>query len=236
MSKYTENELYIHPAILYEKSRNGDKSVQCNLCSHYCTIKDSNVGTCLLRKNVEGELFTMTWGRTEGLAVDPIEKKPFYHFKPASKVLSFGTPGCNFRCMNCQNWQLSQAVKNYSDSSLKMNLLKPEHIAEYASIYKIDGISYTYSEPTIFFEYARDTIHACRKLKKTENIFHVFVSNGYFTKETLELINKENLLQAINIDLKFMNDNKYKTISGGKLQPVLDSIKRVFDLRNQVHL
>ncbi len=236
MSKYYEHDLYSHPAILYDKSSNGNKETHCKLCSHYCDIKEGNVGTCLLRKNIDGELFTMSWGRTEGLAVDPIEKKPFYHFKPASKVLSFGTPGCNFKCMNCQNWQLSQAVKNYSDEALRMNILKPGHIAEYASLYRLDGIAYTYSEPTIFFEYARDTIHACRKNKKTENIFHVFVSNGFFSKETFDLIDKENLLQAINIDLKFMDDKKYRKISGGELQPVLDSIKRVADMKEKIHM
>ena len=227
---------YHHPALLYDKTSDEKKSVICKLCSHYCEIKDGNIGICLLRKNIGGELFTMTWGRTEGLAIDPIEKKPFYHFKPSTKVLSYGTPGCNFRCMNCQNWQLSQAVKYYTDNSLSTKVFLPENIAEYAAVNKIDGISYTYSEPTIFFEYARDTILECRKNKKTESLFHVFVSNGFFTKETVEVIDKENLLNAINIDLKFMDDQKYKKITGGKLQPVLDSVKRIYDLRDKIHL
>ncbi|MBI5326511.1 MAG: AmmeMemoRadiSam system radical SAM enzyme [Ignavibacteriae bacterium] len=231
-----ENEYYHHPALLYDKLQDEKKSVICKLCSHYCEIKDGNIGICLLRKNIGGNLFTMTWGRTEGLAIDPIEKKPFYHFKPASRVLSFGTPGCNFRCMNCQNWQLSQAVKYYSDSAKATKVFLPENIAEYASINKIDGISYTYSEPTIFFEYARDTIIESRKNKKTESLFHVFVSNGFFTKEAVEIIDKENLLNAINIDLKFMDEQKYKKITGGRLEPVLDSIKRIYDLRDKIHM
>ncbi|TAL69997.1 MAG: AmmeMemoRadiSam system radical SAM enzyme [Bacteroidetes bacterium] len=231
-----ESEYYHHPAILYDRLGDEKKTVFCRLCSHYCEIKDGNIGICLLRKNIGGELYTMTWGRTEGLAIDPIEKKPFYHFKPETRVLSYGTPGCNFRCMNCQNWQLSQAVKYYSDKNLTTKVFLPEHIAEYAAINKIDGISYTYSEPTIFFEYARDTIIECRKNKKTESLFHVFVSNGFFTKETVDIIDKENLLNAINIDLKFMDDQKYKKITGGKLNPVLDSIKRIYDLRDNIHL
>ncbi|OGU12657.1 MAG: AmmeMemoRadiSam system radical SAM enzyme [Ignavibacteria bacterium GWB2_35_12] len=235
MSKI-DSEYYHHPAILYDRLNDEKNSVLCRLCSHYCEIKDGNIGICLLRKNIGGELFTMTWGRTEGLAIDPIEKKPFYHYKPGTKVLSFGTPGCNFRCMNCQNWQLSQAVKYYSDISLATKVFLPESIAEYAAIQKVDGISYTYSEPTIFLEYARDTILECRKNKKTESLFHVFVSNGYFTKEAVELIDRENLLSAINIDLKFMDNQKYKKICGGTLEPVLDSIKRIYDLRDKIHL
>lgn len=231
-----DNKYYHHPAVLFDRLEKENNTVVCKLCAHYCEIKDGNIGICLLRKNINGQLFTMTWGKTEGLAVDPIEKKPFYHFKPSSKVLSFGTPGCNFRCMNCQNWQLSQAVKYYSDISLPTKLFLPENIAEYAAIQKVDGISYTYSEPTIFFEYARDTIIECRKNKQTESLFHVFVSNGYFTKEVVEIIKKENLLSAINIDLKFMDNQKYKKISGGSLEPVLDSIKRIYDLRDKIHL
>ncbi|MCL5991059.1 MAG: radical SAM protein, partial [Bacteroidetes bacterium] len=235
MSKI-DNEYYHHPALLYDRLDDEKNSVICRLCSHYCEIKDGNIGICLLRKNIGGELFTMTWGRTEGLAIDPIEKKPFYHFKPSSKVLSFGTPGCNFRCMNCQNWQLSQSVRYYSDKALANKVFLPEHVAEYASIHKVDGISYTYSEPTIFFEYARDTILECRKNKQTESLFHVFVSNGYFTKEAVELMDRENLLSALNIDLKFMDEHKYKKIAGGTLEPVLDSIKRIYDLRDKIHL
>ena len=104
------NNLYFHLALLYEKLEN--KGVHCLLCSHFCKIKNDEYGTCELRKNIDGELFTITWGKPEGLALDPIEKKPLYHFKPGSKVLSFGTPGCNFTCKNCQNSHLSQQFHN----------------------------------------------------------------------------------------------------------------------------
>ncbi len=219
-------------ALLYEKL-DGEK-VRCNLCSHYCDIEEGKYGTCLLRKNVGGELYTYSWGAAEGFAIDPIEKKPFFHFKPGAQALSFGTPGCNFRCKNCQNWNLSQANKEYLHSlSAKA---PPESIAEIAVKRRVDGIAYTYSEPTIFFEYARDVVRETRKLKNGENLFHVFISNGFMTKETVELIDKENIIDAINIDLKFMNDDRYKKICYGKVQPVLDNIKRFNDLREKIHL
>ncbi|VVB57326.1 Radical SAM superfamily protein [uncultured archaeon] len=225
--------------------------LRCDLCAHYCVIKDGDVGACLIRKNEGGKLYSLNWGKAEGLAVDPMEKKPFFHFKPGTRVLSFGAPGCNFRCLNCQNWQLSQAVKQLGPRALQTPLLTPEMIAASAVKHQVDGVAYTYSEPTIFFEYAYDTIQACRKKmqkeKKEKNkpglppdFFHVFVSNGYFTKEMLDLVVRERLLSAIRIDLKFMDDKKYWRICGGRVQNVLDSIKRVAALRQNadwpVHL
>ena len=219
-------------AILYKK--NEDNSVNCLLCSHYCEIKPGKSGTCMTRTNIDGELFTYSYGSSTGFAIDPIEKKPFFNFKPGTKVLSFGTPGCNFKCRNCQNWNLSHAKK--SEISSFVSVVTPAEIADLAIKNKVDGISYTYSEPTIFFEYARDTILECRKKYPNENLFHVFISNGYMTKETINLISKENLISAINIDLKFMDNEKYKKICGATLQPVLDNIKRFSDLNDSIHL
>ncbi len=219
-------------AILYEKQ--DGNIVKCLLCSHYCEIKQGQVGTCLLRKNIDGELFTFSYGASTGFAIDPIEKKPFYHFKPGSKVLSFGTPGCNFKCLNCQNWQLSHAKPN-SLENLR-DEYPPSVIADLAIRNGVDGIAYTYSEPTIFFEYARDTIHQCRKNYPDIELFHVFISNGYMSKETIELIKNEKLISAINIDLKFMNNEKYKTVCNSSLQPVLDNIKRFNDLSDFIHM
>ncbi|MFC2129894.1 AmmeMemoRadiSam system radical SAM enzyme [Bacteroidota bacterium] len=220
------------PAILYEKKE--ENLIQCLLCSHYCEIKPDKSGTCLLRKNINGELYTYSYGAANGFAIDPIEKKPFYHFKPGSKVLSFGTPGCNFKCRNCQNWQLSHAGKNTLEN-LQQDA-PPAHIAELAIKHKVDGIAYTYSEPTIFFEYARDTIHECRKILPDSEIFHVFISNGYMSKETFDLVRKERLISAINIDLKFINNEKYRKICGATIQPVLDNIKRFQDLSDLIHM
>ena len=216
-------------------------AVRCHLCAHACLIPKGGVGACLVRRNEGGRLRTLSWGHADGLAIDPIEKKPFFHFRPGSSVLSFGTLGCNFRCLNCQNWQLSQGLREAgSRAAFGQQMLEPKTIAETAVKQKVDGIAYTYSEPTIFFEYAYDTIQECRKrmAKGAKNasrlpadFFHVFVSNGYFSKEMLDLVEKERLLSAIRIDLKFMDDEKYWKVCGGRLQPVLDSIKRVAALR-----
>ena len=193
-------------ALLWEKAEKAKKgAVRCRLCAHYCIIPDGDVGLCLVRKNVGGALKTLNWGQADGLAVDPIEKKPFFHFKPGSDVLSFGTPGCNFRCLNCQNWQLSQGMRVYGAASMSKKQLTPKEIAGAAARQNVDGMAYTYSEPTIFFEYAHDTIKECRKLQKKKeknplaglgagrpglhsSFFHVFVSNGYFSKEMLDLV------------------------------------------------
>jgi pyruvate formate lyase activating enzyme len=213
----------IKPALLWQKTKGN--SVKCNLCALYCNIKNKAVGICGVRINQNGELYSLSWGRANGYAIDPIEKKPLFHFKPGTKVLSFGTPGCNFSCLNCQNSHLSQWMKNYSSESLPDKILTPEMLVDAAIKTKSDGMAYTYSEPIIFFEYARDTILESRRNHAANNLFHVFVSNGYFSKELMELIIKENLISAINIDLKFMDDKKYRHTSGARLQPVLDAIK-----------
>ncbi len=219
-------------------------AVRCHLCAHRCIIPDGKAGFCLVRKNESGKLCSLNWGKAVALAMDPIEKKPFFHFKPGTKVLSFGTPGCNFRCLNCQNWDLSQGVRESGQSVFDGNDIPPAAIAEAARRQKADGIAYTYSEPTIFFEYAYDTVQECKKMQKEKKLakdfFHLFVSNGYFTKEMLDIVEKEKLLSAIRIDLKFTRDDKYYEITGGRFQPVLDSIRRVAALRNNsrwpVHL
>ncbi|MFH1094749.1 MAG: AmmeMemoRadiSam system radical SAM enzyme [Candidatus Micrarchaeota archaeon] len=209
--------------------------VRCNLCASRCIIPEGKTGFCLVRKNEGGKLFSLSWGKAVALAMDPIEKKPFFHFKPGSSVLSFGTPGCNFRCLNCQNWDLSQAAREFGPSVLDGSTIPPAAIADAALRQKAAGMAYTYSEPTVFFEYAYDTIQECTKRQQEKKLstdfFHLFVSNGYFTKEMLDIVEKEKLLSAIRIDLKFMDDDKYYEITGGRLQPVLDSIKRVAALR-----
>ena len=215
-------------AILYFSPKNTPQkqAVRCRLCSHYCLIPKSSSGLCMVRKNISGKLYSLNWGKPAGLAIDPIEKKPFFHFKPASKVLSFGTPGCNFRCLNCQNWDLSQGVLNKGQTILDtIPTIPPNQIAQTAKEHNVQGIAYTYSEPTIFFEYAYDIIKECKRLRL--NIPHMFVSNGFFSKESFDLIQKEKLLQAIRIDLKFMDDEKYHKICNARLKPVLDSITRV---------
>ncbi|MBM3229719.1 AmmeMemoRadiSam system radical SAM enzyme, partial [Candidatus Parvarchaeota archaeon] len=236
----------MHEALLYGqiegkingKSGQAAKDIVCQLCSHLCHIKDGEAGKCLVRKNIGGKLYCLNWGKAAGLAIDPIEKKPFFHFKPGTRVLSFGTPGCNFRCLNCQNWDLSQGVKIGGAGALDIPTTSPRQIVDAAIASDVEGFAYTYSEPTIFFEYARDTILESRKarLPGREKYFHLFVSNGYFTKQMLDLVAKENLLQGIRIDLKFINEEKYQKVCGGRLNPVLENIKRVNRLRGKIAL
>lgn len=221
-------------ALLYEKTDNVANEVVCKLCSHYCKIRNSYGGLCRVRFNHDGQLYSYTYGKVDGFAIDPIEKKPFYHFKPKSKVLSFGTPGCNFKCANCQNSYLSQSIKLKPETLLHAEVFPPEKVVEIAEKYNVDGISYTYSEPTIFFEYARDIILKCKQNESTKHLYHLFVSNGYFSKEMLQIVKEENLLDAINIDLKFFDDQKYLKITGGHLNPVLENIERVFN--SKIHL
>jgi pyruvate formate lyase activating enzyme len=223
-----------YPAMLWRAVRD-DSSVECLLCSHFCVIKEGSYGKCRLRKNISGKLFTMTYGAMEGFAIDPIEKKPFYNFKPGTKVLSFGTPGCNFLCSNCQNSSLSQRARAQGFAGMS-DYVAPSAIAEFALKYLADGIAYTYSEPTIFFEYARDVILACRNQSRARSLFHVFVSNGFFNREMLDLIEKESLISAVNIDLKFMDPRKYKEICGGALSPVMENIRRIWELRELIHM
>jgi len=218
-------------AILYKKIDESSNEVICELCSHYCKIKSNYGGICRVRFNHDGVLYSYSYGKVDGVAIDPIEKKPFYHFKPRARILSFGTPGCNFKCANCQNSYLSQSIKLKPETLLAQEIVPPEQIVSLAERYNVDGISYTYSEPTIFFEYARDIIHTSKKNEKTRHLVHLFVSNGYFSKEMLKIVKEESLLDAINIDLKFFDDQKYLKVTGGHLKPVLESIERVYDYK-----
>ena len=216
----------MHEALLYGSC---GSEVNCKLCAHYCCIPDGKAGACACRVNRGGVLETLTYGKSTGLSIDPIEKKPFYHFKPGSHALSFGTPGCNFCCKGCQNWFLSQSPRE-AGNAFDFQGTAPKAIAEASA--KADGIAYTYSEPTIFFEYARDVILETKRIYPEK--YHAFVSNGYFSSEAWELIEKEKLLDAIRIDLKSFSDGFYREYCGARLQPVLDSIERVNE--SKVHL
>ncbi|MCX7880312.1 MAG: AmmeMemoRadiSam system radical SAM enzyme [Ignavibacteria bacterium] len=220
-------------ALLFQKI-DDSKEVLCQLCNHYCKIKPESFGLCRVRMNRDGILYSLTYGKVDGLAIDPIEKKPFFNFKPGTNILSFGTPGCNFKCENCQNNFLSQSIKFKPESLILRQIVPPEEILEVAKKYKVDGLSYTYSEPTIFFEYARDVIIRMKNDPETKDYVHLFVSNGYFSKETFEIIKSEKLLDAINIDLKFFDESHYLSITGGHLKYVLENIEKVFE--SGIHL
>ena len=205
-------------ALFYEKLDLG--LVRCYLCAHFCRIKDKGFGFCGVRQNIGGELFTHSYGKIAASQVDPIEKKPLYHFLPGSSSFSVASAGCNFRCGFCQNWQISQAP----DTGARTKEVSPGEIVEAALDNKCASISYTYTEPTIFFEYALDTA----KLAKAKGIYNVFVTNGYIAEEPLKMI--QPYLGAANVDLKFFKEESYKRICKSALAPVLNSINLMREL------
>ncbi len=213
----------LQDAMLWERAEND--AVQCNLCAHRCRIAEGKEGFCSVRRNVGGVLKTLTYGRICALHVDPIEKKPLFHFLPGSKSLSLATPGCNFRCSFCQNWQISQQpswVEGESNNiSLQTEYVAPESVVELAQQNHCASISYTYTEPTIFFEYAYDTATLARR----NGIKNCFVSNGFMTPRAVEAIAP--VLDAINVDLKCFSDETYRKVCRGSLQPVLNCLEQL---------
>jgi len=176
-----------------------------------------------VRENREGALYSLVYGQAVAVHVDPIEKKPLYHFLPASDIFSIGTVGCNFRCTFCQNYDISQASREGRWISSGRNLF-PQDIIGLTKRYHCQSVAYTYNEPTIFFEYAYDTA----KLAHQEGLKNVFVTNGYMTQGALETI--EPYLDAANVDLKSFSDRFYRRVIGGTLQPVLETIERMHQL------
>jgi len=214
-----------HEAMLYQKLN--DMDVRCGLCAHRCLIHDGDYGICGVRRNDSGTLHTLVYGESIAAHVDPIEKKPLYHFHPGTKAFSIATIGCNFRCQFCQNWQISQMNKTDNPGSLG-HYLEPEKIVEKAVSSGSKSIAYTYTEPTIFFEYAYDTA----KLARKKGLWNVFVTNGYMTSDAITAIRP--FLDAANIDLKSFRDNFYKKICKARLQPVLDAIQNMYE--NGIHI
>lgn len=206
-------------AILYQKL--DGKKVKCSLCCQNCAISPGKRGICAVRENREGTLYTLVYGKIIARHIDPIEKKPLFHFYPGSKSYSIATVGCNFRCMHCQNYEISQYPKQHTD--IPGEDLTPEQVVGEAELTGCKSISYTYTEPTIFMEFAYD----CAKLAHEKGIKNVFVSNGYTSPEATRLIAP--YLDANNIDLKG-DESFYKKIVGAKLQPVLDTVRLMKEL------
>lgn len=202
-------------ATLYKKL--SDNQVQCLACKHFCIIQEGKTGICSVRKNISGILYLLVYGSSPAYHIDPIEKKPLFHFLPSSRVFSFGTLGCNFSCLNCQNWELSQEVKHKHE--IHGHELPPEKIIKLCKENKLPSIAYTYNEPAIFFEYAYDTA----RLAKKQGIKNIFVSNGYETEQALRKLHP--YLDAMNIDLKSFSEDFYKTVCGAKLANVLETIR-----------
>lgn len=206
----------MHEASLYEKL--DENKVACHLCSHRCKIAPGKRGVCGVRENRDGVLYTLTYGRLISRAIDPIEKKPMYHFLPGTDSYSIAAAGCNFRCDFCQNWSISQVGPD-GEGELPGADATPEDVVQDAARRGCASIAYTYTEPTIFFEFARD----CAELAREKGIAGVFVTNGYQTPETIEAMT--GLIDAANVDLKSFSDDFYRTRCGARLEPVLEAIR-----------
>lgn len=214
-------------ALLYEKLE--DKKVCCNLCNHHCLIDPDKTGICGVRLNRDGILYTLVYGKVIAENVDPIEKKPLYHFLPGSYSYSIATVGCNFQCSFCQNFEISQYPRLYQ-GRIPGEDISPNVVVERALATNSKSISYTYTEPTIYFEFALD----CAKIASSKGLKNVFVSNGYMTKEALDLIKP--YLHGINVDLKAFKEDFYLKICKAKLKPVLENLKYLKKLRIWVEI
>lgn len=199
------------------------KNVECFLCAHNCHINDGKRGICQVRENRDGTLYSLVYGKLVSQNVDPIEKKPLFHFLPGSLSYSIATVGCNFRCSHCQNYDISQYPRRHEGAILG-DSATPEQVVATAQEYGCQSISYTYIEPTIFFEFAYD----CAKLAHEKGIKNVFVSNGYTSPEATKKIAP--YLDGNNIDLKAFTDKFYHEVCGAKLAPVLDTIRLMKEL------
>jgi pyruvate formate lyase activating enzyme len=211
---------------LYDKLE--DKKVKCKTCSWRCAIKDGKRGFCGVRENRGGTLYVLNYGLVSSANVDPIEKKPLFHFYPGSSVFSLGTVGCNFRCLHCQNFTISQVALD--DSIRELAEYSPEQAVRMAKDYGCRGIAWTYNEPTIWFEYTYDSA----KLAKAQDLYTVYVTNGYMTGEAVEMISP--FLDAMNIDVKGFTQEFYKKLCRTKLKPVLETVKHAYELGIHIEL
>ncbi len=210
----------MHQALLYDKQE--EARVRCKLCSHRCLIAPGKRGICQVRENQDGTLYSLVYGELIAQSVDPIEKKPLFHFYPGSRSFSIATPGCNFSCTFCQNADISQMPRDRG--AIQGEQVPVEMVIAAARRYGCKSISYTYTEPTIFFEYTYDVA----RLAHESMLTNVYVTNGYMTPEMLEMVTSHAgppLMDAANVDLKSFRDEFYRKECGASLQPVLDSLK-----------
>lgn len=204
---------------MFYKKKNGQQ-VQCQLCPHNCVIKEGSVGICRARKNEQGDLYSLNYGEISSSGVDPVEKKPLYHFYPGSSIMSVGTWGCNFACPFCQNWRISQENPPVREMS-------PSQVVDVALKKNCRGIAYTYSEPLIWYEFVKDTA----ELAGEQGLKNILVTNGYINQEPLKELLP--LIDAANVDLKSAGDRFYQDYCQGQRKPVLESIKLMY---NRIHL
>ncbi|GAB6078639.1 AmmeMemoRadiSam system radical SAM enzyme [Hydrogenobaculum acidophilum] len=197
-----------------------DGKVICELCPDYCKLKEGQVGVCGVRLNQNGKLMSATYGSLVSIALDPVEKKPLFHFLPGHKTLTIATPGCNLHCLGCQNYEISQVKIEESNKSFFENtFVPPKDIVDKALETASKSISYSYSDPIIFYEYMLDIA----RLAKEKGLKNIMVTAGYITEEpALELMD---VIDAFSIDLKFFSEKAYAKYSKGKLEPILSFIK-----------
>jgi pyruvate formate lyase activating enzyme len=191
------------------------RGIKCKLCPQNCNIEEGELGDCKTRLSHKGKLYSVVYGNPCAIHVDPIEKKPLYHFLPKSLAYSIATAGCNLACLNCQNWTISQKspyeTRNYD--------LMPEKVVEEAIRYQSQSIAYTYSEPIVFYEYVYDTA----KIARLKGVKNIFISAGYIHEQPLREIAR--YLDGANIDLKSLSDETYEMLNAGTLEPVLNTLK-----------
>ncbi len=209
------NLVELKEASYYQKLAGG--AVQCQLCPRFCVLAEGETGFCRVRKNIQGKLYSLVYGQPVSVHLDPIEKKPLFHFLPGTAAYSIATVGCNLRCLYCQNWEISQSSPERVES-VKMT---PEQVVEQALASGAKSIAYTYSEPTVFYEYMLETA----KLAREKGLKNVMISAGYINSEPLKQLSP--YLDAIKIDLKAFNNGFYKRIVGGELEPVLETLKTI---------
>jgi len=208
-------EEVFYEAKFYEKLEN--KMVKCNLCPNFCRLHEGAIGNCKARKNINGKLYSIVYGKVSALHIDPVEKKPLYHFFPGTQIYSISTTGCNLKCKFCQNWQISQSYPE----EVETKYLSPEEIIKDIKSKNIKSIAFTYAEPTIFYEYMLDIA----KLAKKNGIKTVVISAGYINQEPLKQLLP--YIDAYKIDFKGFSDEFYKKLTSGKLQPILETMKTI---------
>lgn len=197
-----------------------DGTVNCSLCNHYCHIKNTALGRCGVRRNVSGRLIAESYAQVSSEAVDPIEKKPLFHFLPGTTSYSLGSIGCNFSCAHCQNWRISQP----DESGVHLETILPAEGVKRALAHHCSSISWTYNEPTMWYEYTMDMADLARR----QNLGTIYVTNGYMTEEALEKLSPD--LNAWRVDIKAFNDAFYRNVCKARLQPVLDTTIKAREL------
>lgn len=207
-------------ARLYRQGEGG--YTDCHLCAFRCHIADGKRGVCGVRENIGGTLYTHVYGRLIAQHADPIEKKPLFHFMPGTRSYSIATVGCNFRCLHCQNAEISQMPRD--EKRVMGDTVSPVEVVECAEDDDCSTIAYTYTEPTIFFEFADDVA----TMAKDRGLKNIFVTNGYMTPECLDELSGK--LDAANVDVKSFSESFYRKVCGAKLSPVLESVEKMVEM------